>query len=361
MPAGLYTGQDAEDVAAYVAAVAGSIPMDEARARELLARERERIERSLADLDRRRRRGALADVDQHPADAGSELFETEREAGLATQLREELAAVERAEQRVPEGKFGLSVESGDPIPDERSSACPGPSAPSRSRPATTGTDGHVLSASDAAHVLRFQSFLLDDAARLDTWHAAILATVRPGDVVLDLGAGMGILSLFACQAGAARVYAVESEPSVELARLVAADNGLEERIICLGERSQDVELPERADVLLTDTTETFGLNGQLLSAVIDARERLLKPEARLLPGEIELRVAPVEAPGPTATSSTSGRATSEGSISGRSGPSPPTTSSRSPSTRRPCWPSRRRSAHSTSAPCSSPRSPAAPA
>jgi protein arginine N-methyltransferase 1 len=154
----------------------------------------------------------------------------------------------------------------------------------------------VLSASDAAHALRFQSFLLDDPARLDTWQAAIRATVRPGDVVLDLGAGMGILSLFACEAGAARVYAVDSAPSIELARLVAADNGLAERIVCLHERSQDVELPEPADVLVTDTTETFGLNGQLLSAVIDARARLLKPDARLLPGEIELRVAPVEAP-----------------------------------------------------------------
>ena len=92
--------------------------MDEARARELLARERERVERSLADL------GPAVDeelshVDQHLADAGSDLFETEREAGLATQLREVLAAVERAEQRLAEGKFGLSVESGEPIPDER--------------------------------------------------------------------------------------------------------------------------------------------------------------------------------------------------------------------------------------------------
>jgi protein arginine N-methyltransferase 1 len=154
----------------------------------------------------------------------------------------------------------------------------------------------VLSASDAAQVLRFQSFLLEDTARLDAWHAAISATIRPGDVVLDLGAGMGILSLFAAEAGAARVYAVESAPSVELARLVAADNGLEERIVCLRGRSQDVELPERADVLVTDTMETFGLNGQLLSSVIDARARLLKPEARLLPGGIELSVAPVEAP-----------------------------------------------------------------
>ena len=92
--------------------------MDEARASELLARERERIERSLADLGPAPDE-ELSHVDQHLADAGSELFETEREAGLATQLREELAAVERAEQRLADGKFGVSVESGEPIPDDR--------------------------------------------------------------------------------------------------------------------------------------------------------------------------------------------------------------------------------------------------
>ena len=92
--------------------------MDEARARELLAHERQRIERSLVDLDPAPDE-ELSHVDQHLADAGSELFETEREAGLATQLRDELAAVERAEQRLAEGKFGLSVESGEPIPDDR--------------------------------------------------------------------------------------------------------------------------------------------------------------------------------------------------------------------------------------------------
>jgi DnaK suppressor protein len=92
--------------------------MDEARARELLARERQRIERSLADLGPAPDE-ELSHVDQHLADAGSELFETEREEGLATQLREALAAVERAERRLEEGKYGLSVESGEPIPDER--------------------------------------------------------------------------------------------------------------------------------------------------------------------------------------------------------------------------------------------------
>ena len=154
----------------------------------------------------------------------------------------------------------------------------------------------MLPAADAAQVLRFQSFLLADESRLDTWRGAIQAEVRPGDVVLDLGAGMGILSLFACDAGAARVYAVEGAPSLELARLVAADNGLAERIVCLRGRSQELDLPEPATVLITDTTETFGLNGQLVSSVIDARDRLLAPGARLLPRALELRCAPIEAP-----------------------------------------------------------------
>jgi DnaK suppressor protein len=98
--------------------------MDEARARELLATERERIERALAELERPTQDEELSHVDQHLADAGSELFETERDAGLTAQLREELAAVERAEKRLVEGTYGRSVESGEPIPDERLEARP---------------------------------------------------------------------------------------------------------------------------------------------------------------------------------------------------------------------------------------------
>lgn len=97
--------------------------MEEARARELLTRERERIERALSEL-RHDGDDELSTLDQHPADAGSELFESERDAGLAASLREELAAVERAEQRVRDGTYGRSVESGNPIPDERLEAMP---------------------------------------------------------------------------------------------------------------------------------------------------------------------------------------------------------------------------------------------
>jgi len=92
--------------------------MDEARARELLAAERARIERQLRELGPLPD-DALAHADQHLGDEASELYEDEYETGLAERLRDELEAVERAEARLADGKYGLSVESGDPIPDER--------------------------------------------------------------------------------------------------------------------------------------------------------------------------------------------------------------------------------------------------
>ena len=68
--------------------------------------------------------GELSTVDQHLGDQGSELYEDEFEAGLRERLLNELAAVERAEARVDAGTYGLSVESGEPIPDERLEAIP---------------------------------------------------------------------------------------------------------------------------------------------------------------------------------------------------------------------------------------------
>lgn len=96
--------------------------MEPARARELLAAERERVERALAGL-RREDVGELAHQDE-PADQASDLFEDELNEGLAEQFRETLAAVERAEARLAAGTYGLSIESGSPIPDERLEAVP---------------------------------------------------------------------------------------------------------------------------------------------------------------------------------------------------------------------------------------------
>jgi RNA polymerase-binding transcription factor DksA len=97
--------------------------MDSDRARERLRRERERIEMALAgeahapDTD-------LATRDQHLGDQGTELYDDELAEGLREQLAAELAAVERAEARLARGKYGVSIESGEQIPDERLEAHP---------------------------------------------------------------------------------------------------------------------------------------------------------------------------------------------------------------------------------------------
>jgi RNA polymerase-binding transcription factor len=96
--------------------------VDPDRARELLSAERERIESALARLGRQDT-GNLADADE-PADVGSELYQDELDEGLADDLRDQLAAVQRAEQRLAEGTYGLSTQSGEPISDERLEALP---------------------------------------------------------------------------------------------------------------------------------------------------------------------------------------------------------------------------------------------
>jgi DnaK suppressor protein len=98
--------------------------MDDERARQLLREQRERIERELGELRASRGDGELSNIDQHTADSGSELFEIERDRSLITRLQHDLEAIERAERRIEEGTYGVSVESGEPIPDGRLEALP---------------------------------------------------------------------------------------------------------------------------------------------------------------------------------------------------------------------------------------------
>jgi RNA polymerase-binding transcription factor len=97
--------------------------MDPERARELLARERRRIVQDLGGLVPQESDEPTT-TDEHMADQASDLYDNELDEGLSDDLRVELAAVERAEQRLAAGTYGLSVESGEPIPDERLEAVP---------------------------------------------------------------------------------------------------------------------------------------------------------------------------------------------------------------------------------------------
>jgi DnaK suppressor protein len=96
--------------------------VDPERARELLADERRRIEEAIA---RRRRQDDSEENDYlDPGNLAADLYQDELDEGLTEDLRASLAAVERAEQRLAAGTYGLSIESGEPIPDERLEALP---------------------------------------------------------------------------------------------------------------------------------------------------------------------------------------------------------------------------------------------
>jgi DnaK suppressor protein len=96
--------------------------MDADRARELLAAERKRLEQALVGRGHTDV-GELSNQDE-PADQATELYQDEFDEGLADDLREQLAAIERAEARLAAGTYGLSVLSGEPIPDERLEVSP---------------------------------------------------------------------------------------------------------------------------------------------------------------------------------------------------------------------------------------------
>ena len=145
-------------------------------------------------------------------------------------------------------------------------------------------------------LLEFHAFLLTNTGtRLDRFAKALAAAVRPGDTVLDLGAGSAILSILACRCGARRAYAVEDTDAVAFARALVAASPYRDRIEVIHARSFDVTLAERADVLVADVHSTFGLQEQGLSAMIDARTRLVRPGGRIVPARMQLCVAPAEA------------------------------------------------------------------
>jgi DnaK suppressor protein len=92
--------------------------MEPDRARQLLASERERIEQSIANLESSEPDGEGERTE--PGDDGSEdLYQDEFDAGRTQDFKEQLAALERAEERLAAGTYGLSIVSGEPIPDDR--------------------------------------------------------------------------------------------------------------------------------------------------------------------------------------------------------------------------------------------------
>ena len=129
-----------------------------------------------------------------------------------------------------------------------------------------------------------QERMLVDRVRCDAFREAIRRTVKTGDVVVDLGAGTGLLSFFAVQAGARHVYAIELSGIAEMMAQLIAANGMQDRITLIRGNSKKVKLPERCDVLVSETLSSFCFDTEnAVEYIADARERFLKPGARIIP------------------------------------------------------------------------------
>jgi protein arginine N-methyltransferase 1 len=115
------------------------------------------------------------------------------------------------------------------------------------------------------------------------YQGALEKTVTEGSVVVDIGTGTGIFALLACKLGARKVYAIEPNDWITVARKIGRENGFEGRIEFIQQFSTQVTLPERADVIISDLRGALPFYDGNIPAMIDARKRFLKENGLLIP------------------------------------------------------------------------------
>src|SRR5215217_5279023 len=144
--------------------------------------------------------------------------------------------------------------------------------------------------------LHFYGEMLADAPRMDAYLAALRRRVTPDSVVLDLGCGPGVFALMACKFGARRVYAVEPDNIISVAREAAVANGCADKIEFFENLSTEISLPEPAGIIISDLRGVLPWFQQHIPSIIDARARLLARDGVLIPHRDILWAAVVEAP-----------------------------------------------------------------
>ena len=133
-----------------------------------------------------------------------------------------------------------------------------------------------------------------DRIRREQFQAAIAKSLKAGDRVADLGCGSGILGLLCLQAGAGRVYGIDSTAMLEVARETFSRAGWAERATFIRGHSHRIELPDPVDVVICDHVGYFGFDYGIVHTLQDARRRLLRPGGKLIPARIRLQLGAVE-------------------------------------------------------------------
>lgn len=134
--------------------------------------------------------------------------------------------------------------------------------------------------------------MLADRSRVDTYKKGIAKYIGPGDTIVDLGTGSGILSFFAAQSNAKKIYAIDHSDFIDVAREAAASNGSTE-IIFEKVNSRAFNPPEKVDVILHEQIGDDLFDENMIENILDLKRRILKPDGRVLPGKFELYLEPV--------------------------------------------------------------------
>ena len=147
-----------------------------------------------------------------------------------------------------------------------------------------------------ADAVRLHSAMLDDRRRTTAFIDAVSRTVRPGDVVLEIGTGTGVLAVAAARAGARRVYAVEAANMAAWASQIFDANGVSDRVVLVRGWSDEISLPEPANVLIAELVGDDPLGEGIIETTGDALRRQLVPGARLVPSGLAIYCYPVSIP-----------------------------------------------------------------
>jgi type I protein arginine methyltransferase len=137
--------------------------------------------------------------------------------------------------------------------------------------------------------------MIMDRIRTSAYQRALARAIRPGDVVVDLGAGTGLFTLHACRLGAKLVHAIEPNPIIQVAREIVQANGFSDRVAFHQAMSFDVQLSQPANVVVTDPRGVLPLNERAIPTIIDARRHLLEPGGVLIPQRDTIWASLVEA------------------------------------------------------------------
>jgi protein arginine N-methyltransferase 1 len=134
--------------------------------------------------------------------------------------------------------------------------------------------------------------MLADVVRVTSYRRAIQRYIKPGEVVVDLGTGTGILSFFAAQQKPDKIYAIDHSNFIEVARKIAEYNQID-KVHFVKTNSRNFMAKEKVDVILHEQIGDHLFDENMIENVLDLKHRMLKKSGRILPGKFAIFLEPV--------------------------------------------------------------------